>query len=610
MSDKSMFKGASAALIVAAIVCGGAAPAFTQTVVPQDQTFDLTEDHNGQQIVFEATDGNGNPVAVDSVNLVSGPEHHTCTGTGDRRECEPSQPHWYGTDIIDFEVVSGGVTSTTRGKITLNVAPQPDAPIAKATTEITLQEDTTSDVITLQASDPDLPEGDPDNVLVYEVSTPPSNGALNTTMGKEITYTPNDNFAGQDFFTFKVTDETGRSDTGRINLTVNPVNDTPVAMSQMVEVIEDGEITITLMAMDADGDRLTFSTMAPMHGTLTGVAPALTYAPDPDFAGIDTFTFRASDPQGAMSNQATVTITVGDANDPPYFDGATPAEGATLMVAEGDTLTFTLETTDADGDSITYGIDGLEMLSGATFDAASGTFSWTPTWREVGTYMISLTATDGRSSPVSRPVTLQVTERDSDGDGLSDTLETELGTDPNSQDSDDDGISDFDEVDAENGMAIDTDGDGTIDALDSDSDGDGVRDSDEVNDLELSTTPPDSDADGTPDFQDPDSDNDGTSDAMDNCRLTPNANQVDTDGDGMGDLCDPDIDNDGVENTFDGCLYEPGPRSGCPEREQEPEEGGLCSGNSVAGAPRPISPGLLVLAGLALLGLIGRVRRR
>ncbi|MBE9524010.1 MAG: cadherin-like domain-containing protein, partial [Chloroflexi bacterium] len=93
-------------------------------------------------------------------------------------------------------------------------------------------------------------------------------------------------------------------------LMINPVNDPPVADAQSVTTDEDTTAAVTLTASDVDGDGLTFSVVAgPFHGTLSGTAPNLTYSPDADFNGSDSFSFKAND--GTVdSNIATVSITV------------------------------------------------------------------------------------------------------------------------------------------------------------------------------------------------------------------------------------------------------------------------------------------------------------
>ena len=129
---------------------------------------------------------------------------------------------------------------------------------------------------------------------------------------------------------------------------------------------------------------------------------------------------------------------------------------------------------------------------------------------------------------------------DTDGDGLTDEEELDLGTDPEDADSDGDGVWDGVEVeDVED--PLDTDGDGTIDALDTDDDGDGILTEDETGDTEPGSEIDDyldSDGDGTPDFRDTDSDGDGF--------LDEDEGTVDTDSDGVPDYLDLDSDDDGV----------------------------------------------------------------
>ena len=91
---------------------------------------------------------------------------------------------------------------------------------------------------------------------------------------------------------------------------------------------------VAVEAKDLDGDPLTYSVATqPAHGTLSGAAPDLTYTPDPDYNGPDSFTFTAND--GTVdSNLATVRITVdptaGQRNDQagqggtPFFRPADP----------------------------------------------------------------------------------------------------------------------------------------------------------------------------------------------------------------------------------------------------------------------------------------------
>jgi subtilisin family serine protease len=87
-------------------------------------------------------------------------------------------------------------------------------------------------------------------------------------------------------------------------------NNPPVAYDQAVETTQNTSAAITLIAADPDGDPLTFTiSSAPANGTVSGTGPDITYTPNPDFTGADTFTYEVKDNAGASAT-ATVTINV------------------------------------------------------------------------------------------------------------------------------------------------------------------------------------------------------------------------------------------------------------------------------------------------------------
>jgi large repetitive protein len=174
---------------------------------------------------------------------------------------------------------------------------------------------------------------------------------------------------------------------------------------------------------------------------------------------------------------------------------------------------------------------------------------------------------------------------DSDGDGLLDSVETTLGTNPNNADSDGDGVADGPEVGANPAAPLDTDGDGIINALDpadndiclpnansaaclaADNDSDGLTNAQE--DAQgTDRNNPDSDGDGVNDGADPDnhdvcvpnansapcllvdSDGDGLTNGEEDARGS-DRNNPDSDGDGVLDLVDNDSDNDGIPDSVE-----------------------------------------------------------
>lgn len=87
-------------------------------------------------------------------------------------------------------------------------------------------------------------------------------------------------------------------------------NNPPVAYDQTVETTQNTSVDITLVAADPDSDPLTYAIASdPANGTVSGSGPDVTYSPNTDFAGADTFTYEVKDSAGSTAT-ATVTINV------------------------------------------------------------------------------------------------------------------------------------------------------------------------------------------------------------------------------------------------------------------------------------------------------------
>ena len=161
----------------------------------------------------------------------------------------------------------------------------------------------------------------------------PQHGTLTLNGNGSFSYTPDANYNGPDSFSYKANDGALDSNEATVSITVNAVNDAPTATSDSVSTDEDTAKGITLAANDVDSNSLTYLVVsAPAHGTLSGTAPNLTYTPNANYNGPDSFTFKASD--GALdSNVATVSITVNAVNDAPTV--AVAAGGACLADFRG-----------------------------------------------------------------------------------------------------------------------------------------------------------------------------------------------------------------------------------------------------------------------------------
>jgi hypothetical protein len=268
--------------------------AVNDAPVAGGQTVSTNED-TAVGITLSATD-------IDSATLTynrSNPSHGTLTGSGPNLTYTPAA-NYNGPDSFTF-TASDGAAGSNVATVSITVAPVNDAPIANSQ-GVSTNEDTALP-ITLGVSDGDSAP------LTVSVMAGPSHGTLSGT-APNLTYTPAANYNGADSFTFKANDGALDSNVATVSITVNAVNDPPVADNQSKNVVENTATQITLTGTDVEGTALTYAIVAqPAHGTLSGSAPNVTYTPQVNYEGPDSFTFRASD--GSLtSNTATVSITV------------------------------------------------------------------------------------------------------------------------------------------------------------------------------------------------------------------------------------------------------------------------------------------------------------
>lgn len=143
---------------------------------------------------------------------------------------------------------------------------------------------------------------------------------------------------------------TGEGGTSTASVTVTIINTAPTAISHTVATKEDTPVPITLTGADPDTDTLVFQVDSqPIYGTLSGTPPAVTYAPNENFNGSDSFTFSVSDGQDS-SGTATITIMVSAVNDAPV------ANPQSVSFDEDSTVQIDLSAIDTDGDLLTYEI--------------------------------------------------------------------------------------------------------------------------------------------------------------------------------------------------------------------------------------------------------------
>ncbi len=311
-----------------------------------------------------------------------------------------------GDATFEYTVSDGELTDV--GTVTVTVDGENDPPVG-GDDAVTTDEDVpaTISAATLLANDTDADS----TVLTITAVDTAVNGTVDLA-GTTITFTPAPDFHGTGSFRYTVSDGAA-TDTATVTVTVNPVNDAPVAAAGSATTAEDTAVTITLTGSDVDGDTLTFAIAAgPTAGTLGAItstgptAATVVYTPNPDASGTDTFTFTVAD-ASLTSAPATVTVTVTPVADAPV------AIAGTATTAEDTAVTITLAGTDADGDALTFAIAagptagtlGAITSTGPT----TATVVYTPDADVHGTDTFAFTVNDGTTTSAPATVTVTVT---------------------------------------------------------------------------------------------------------------------------------------------------------------------------------------------------------
>jgi VCBS repeat-containing protein len=253
------------------------------------------------------------------------------------------------------------------------------------------------------ANDSD-PDGDP--LMISGVVSPPQHGSATVIAGSSIVYQPQAGFEGGDAFTYGVADGRGGSDTATV--TIDVVNDPPVAFSDTITTAENTPYAGTLSGSDPNDDPLTFVKVRdPDHGGVTILGDgSFVYTPLTSFGGSDSFTFRVSD--GSLeSDVATVTIAVSSVNDPPLAAADTFAvdEDTVLSVAAPGVLG---NDSDPDGDALSVSAVAPPAHAASFALAADGSFTYVPAAGYNGPDGFSYQAADGRGGTGAAAVTITV----------------------------------------------------------------------------------------------------------------------------------------------------------------------------------------------------------
>lgn len=358
----------------------------------------VAEDSGANNINIRAndTDVDGNTLSVTSATQGANGSV-AVTGGGAGVSYTPNA-NFNGSDSFTY-TVSDGNGGTDTATVSVTITPVNDNPDA-VNDSATVAEDSGSTAVNVLTNDTDA-DGD---TLSITVKTNGTNGTVVITGGGAgVSYTPAANFNGSDSFTYTVSDGNGGTDTATVSVTVTSVNDPPDAVNDSATVNEDsGANSINVRSNDSiapdTGETLSVTSVTQgANGAvaITGGGTAVSYTPNANFYGSDSFTYAVSDGNGG-SDTATVSITVNPVNDAPVFTSIAPLS---QTVDYSDAVTsIAITVGDVDNTAASLVVTSVAALpAGLTLAQTPGTGNWTISGVAnvpAGSYTINLKVTD------------------------------------------------------------------------------------------------------------------------------------------------------------------------------------------------------------------------
>jgi len=358
------------------------ANAFSDQTIAEDSAYDF----QFETTVFNDVDA-GDSLTY-SANLSDGsalprwlsfdPATRSFTGT----------PKNENVGTLDIKVTATDIGSTSVSDIfRLEVTNTNDAPtISLGASSVTITEDVAYSY-SFVASDVDVGDN-----LTIAATTKPSWLILDTT-AQTLSGTPTNEAVGDHAVVLTATDQSGSVATQSFTISVTNTNDAPtITSTEVTAVNEDASYSYTMLGSDVDvGDSLTLAaTTLPSWLSFDASTGILSGTPTNEAVGDHAVVLTATDQSGSVATQSfSIKVNQIPTVENPISDQTATEDSAFSFQFSSDVFA------DADpNDVLTYSASA----SWLTFNAATRTFSGTPTNDNVGTENIIITASDGFAS--------------------------------------------------------------------------------------------------------------------------------------------------------------------------------------------------------------------
>lgn len=250
-------------------------------------------------------------------------------------------------------------------------------------------------------------DSDPQNQAITAILVDSvAHGTLALNADGSFSYTPTANYSGEDSFSYKVSDGLLESGVVTVLLTINPVNDAPVAQADSAEVANGGTTTISVLTNDSDPDNTTLTpaiVRQPANGSaVVNQTGAVVYTHNGSQTTSDSFTYNVTDGE-LSSNTVTVAITVNPAQLSANPDSYTVAEDNALAVPSYGVLA-----NDNPGQGLTAQLDSPPAHAASFALNPNGSFNYTPGANFNGSDSFTYKANDGSHLSESAVVSITV----------------------------------------------------------------------------------------------------------------------------------------------------------------------------------------------------------
>lgn len=370
ISDKQIYSEVLTASEIAALAAFSSGTNNPPTAV--DDAVSVDEDGS---VNFDPTlndsDSDGGTVTVS--DIASGPSNGSAVVEADGSVTYTPDADYFGADSFDVEV-SDGQGGTATSTVSVTVDPVNDDPAAADdTAQVVIG---SSIIIDVLGNDSDV---DPDTLTVT-AATDGADGTVTINPDGTVTYTHTGSSTGTDTFSYTVGDGNGGFDTADVTVQVlDEPNTPPVAVADAINLLEDGSITYQPGGNDTDANGDTVVASAIASGAANGTAVVnpdgtVTYTPDADYNGADSFSVTVTDGNGGFDTAVT-NVTVGAVNDAPVAndDAATTTENTAVVIN-----LLGNDTDDGDGPSALFIASLGAAANGTVVDNGNGTVTYTP----------------------------------------------------------------------------------------------------------------------------------------------------------------------------------------------------------------------------------------